>query len=198
MIQRYNIFGVYGPTVADENENGEWVKYADHIAALSAAEPAGWQWRHPRATGGEWMHCPNGPRADKLSETEYRPVYATPPAPSVAVKALDFDAVYVIPREMSDEEWAEVKYNVDRKANPDIELWRIKEAVKYANFIAGHRGRSALSAQVQDVAIPEGWQLVPIDRTPEMIEASTLDSPYGVSNKAWSNMLAASPAKQEG
>lgn len=57
---------------------------------------------------------------------------------------LSLDEVYVIPREMTDEEWSEVKYNVDRKANPDIDLWRIKEAVKYANFIAGHRGRKIL------------------------------------------------------
>lgn len=82
-------------------------------------------------------------------------VEAAPPAPSVAAKDLDFDTVYVIPREMTNEEWSEVKYNVDRKASHDIDLWRIKEVVRYADFVAGHRGRAALSAQVQDVA---GWK----------------------------------------
>ncbi|WP_418135522.1 hypothetical protein [Agrobacterium sp. El2ro-1b] len=123
--------------------------------ALSAAEPVAWinqqELRYLEMVSGNngWG---NHLRSVTLGgEEEGRsPLYAKPPAPSLAVKALDFDTVYVIPREMTDEEWAEVKYNVDRKANPDIDLWRIKEAVKYANFIAGHRGRSALSAQVQE------------------------------------------------
>lgn len=72
--------------------------------------------------------------------------------------------VYIIPRELTDEEWSEVKYNVDRKASPDIPLWRIQEAVRYANFIAGHRGRQMIkipsptpadtdAAQMQEVAL---------------------------------------------
>ncbi|MBP2462089.1 MULTISPECIES: hypothetical protein [unclassified Rhizobium] len=46
-------------------------------------EPVAWQWRHPRATGGEWYHAPDGPRpfADRRTEAEYRPLYAHPPAP---------------------------------------------------------------------------------------------------------------------
>ncbi|NTD85461.1 hypothetical protein [Agrobacterium tumefaciens] len=180
------------------------------IAALSAAEPV--SSRNDEAKYVEFLnqdvpyivHDVQGAVAI-LVDLETRNVIGyrvydpdsvfAPPAPSVAVKALDFDAVYVIPREMTDDEWADVKYNVDRKANPDIELWRIKEVVKYANFIAGHRGRSALSAQVQDVAdmpqspwpasdwaigrineleaqaVREGWKLVPTEPTPEMIEA---------------------------
>ncbi len=66
------------------------------------------------------------------------------------VGAPDLNEVYVIPRDLTDEEWAEVKYNVDRKADPDIPLWRIQEVIRYANFIAGTRGleivRAALSA----------------------------------------------------
>lgn len=49
------------------------------------------------------------------------------------------DTCYVIPKEMTAEEWQEVKYNVDRKADPDIPLWRIQEAIRYADFVASHR-----------------------------------------------------------
>lgn len=115
------------------------------IAALSAAEPVGWQWRNPRWTvGDQWQHCPDGPREDKLPGTEYRPVYAAPTAPSVAVKALadaykaGFDASSqgyngeTFPEYEADSEWL---------AQRDSDL-------------------SALSAQVQDVA---GWERVTIE-----------------------------------
>jgi hypothetical protein len=114
-----NIGGGMSQAIADRLE-----------AALSAAEPVGWQWRNPRWTvGDQWQHCPDGPREDKLPGTEYRPVYAAPTAPSVAVKAIlaELDNVLV-----NDEQ--------DRET-----LAKIRTMV------------SALSAQVQDVA--EGWQV---------------------------------------
>jgi hypothetical protein len=58
---------------------------------------------------------------------------------------IELEDLLLIPKELTDEEWAKVKYNVDRKANPDIPLWRIQEAVKYAEFIAGHRGQAMLN-----------------------------------------------------
>jgi len=67
--------------------------------------------------------------------------------PSPAPK-MNLEGVYVIPREMTDEEWREVKYNVDRKSDPDIPLWRIQEAVRYADFIAGHRGLDLVRAAI--------------------------------------------------
>ncbi|NTA79917.1 hypothetical protein G6L13_05385 [Agrobacterium tumefaciens] len=141
--------------------SGQWVELCTVRdmrkleTALPVANPIRWMWEERRfAESDIWDDMyDDEPPAPHKQVRNIRPLYAAPPAPpapSVAVKALDFDAVYVIPREMTDDEWVDVKYNVDRKANPDIELWRIKEAVKYANFIAGHRGRSALSAQVQD------------------------------------------------
>lgn len=45
-IQRYYVCGTNGPWVASEHENGEWVKYSDHTAALADAAraqiSAGW------------------------------------------------------------------------------------------------------------------------------------------------------------
>ncbi|MBP2613049.1 hypothetical protein [Agrobacterium pusense] len=62
---------------------------------------------------------------------------------------------------------------------------------------------SALSAQVQDVAIPEGWQLVPKEPTEEIISKLTLiirQSAWGRNNVVhqWAQLLAAAPAKREG
>lgn len=113
-------------------------------AALSAAEPVGWQWRHPRATGGEWMNCPNGPRADKLSEAEYRPVYAAPRAPSVAVKAL------------LDDVWNAAVERAAVIANDSVHLTPDPGAA-IKTMLNGRAtlhppSEAALSAQVQDVA----------------------------------------------
>ncbi|TGR71376.1 hypothetical protein EN837_08140 [bacterium M00.F.Ca.ET.194.01.1.1] len=140
-------------------------------AALSAAEPVGWQWRHPRATGGEWMNCPNGPRADKLSQAEYRPVYAAPTAPSVAVKALEWtqftdrsldlnadsiEGAYVIRPSAGNKFpvylWVPgVPYD-DARLKPfnDLEAAKSHAQTHHEALI-----RSALSAQVQDVAVIE-------------------------------------------
>lgn len=58
------------------------------------------------------------------------------------------------------------------------------------------RIRSALSAQVQDVAIPEGWQLVPKEPTQEMLGAADDKRPLPETFliDAYRAMLAAAPA----
>lgn len=50
---------------------------------MADIEPVAWQWRHPRATGGEWCHAPDGPRPDSITDTEYRGLY-----PASAITAL--------------------------------------------------------------------------------------------------------------
>lgn len=144
------------------------------IAALSAAEPVGWQWRHPRATGGEWMNCPNGPRADKLSQAEYRPVYAAPPAPSVAVKAL----------QMADETFRDLG-------------WHDK-------YEATTAALASLSGQVQDVAGWQLVPIEPTDNMANSGKlahqiAHGLGEDWSEQMKdVYRAMLAAAPAKQEG
>lgn len=44
---------------------------------------------------------------------------------------------YLIPKEISDDDWDEIEYNVNRKADPDIPLWRQESVLTYADFIAG-------------------------------------------------------------
>jgi hypothetical protein len=69
------------------------------------------------------------------------------------------------------------------------------------------------SAQVQDVAVPEGWQLVPKEPTEEMIAEACSSAPHVIITytkpeerdgtipliplATWRAMLAAAPAKQE-
>lgn len=61
---------------------------------------------------------------------------------------------------------------------------------------------AAISAQVQDVAIPEGWQLVPVEPTAGMIEAAKSTTTAALTrshaNEIYRAMLAAAPEKQEG
>lgn len=84
------------------------------------------------------------------------------PAPPVQMMGTaDLNEVYVIPRDLTDEELAEIKYNVDRKADTDIPLWRIQEAIRYANFIAGSRGLDIVRAAVE-VASPSPEQTPPV------------------------------------
>jgi hypothetical protein len=63
-------------------------------------------------------------------------------------------------------------------------------------------GRAALSAP----AVPEGWKLVPIEPTPEMMAAAVQEICYGPEggftriagpSRAWRVMLAAAPSPQE-
>ncbi len=117
-------------------------------AALSAAEPVRWMWEERRfAESDIWDDMyDDEPPAPHKHVRNIRPLYAAPPAPSVAVKALTdaykagFDASSqgyngeTFPEYEADSEWL---------AQRDSDL-------------------SALSAQVQDVA---GWQ--PIETAPK-------------------------------
>lgn len=113
------------------------------------------------------------------------------PAPSVAVKAA----------------WA-VKAAVLRSRGKNNTLYDINQAADYLDD-------AALSAQAQDVAVTDGWQLVPKEPTQEMCEAAPSlpaihaidDLPLKksgwsmsaiVNRKRYLAMLAAAPAKQEG
>lgn len=69
------------------------------------------------------------------------------------------------------------------------------------------REEAALSAAEPQPAPPEGWQLVPVEPTEEMVkagrkEAADCDDTYGSSlfsaAEIYRAMLAAAPAKQEG
>ncbi len=169
-------------------------------AALSAAEPVGWQWRNPRWTvGDQWQHCPDGPREDKLPGTEYRPVYAAPPAPSVAVEHLITEVHDAI-----DEYREGMKGD---KFGPHE--WPTVDGIK--TTVAQSLRRSALSAQVQDAASGEGRQFSTI--TDEMVMAGCIAA-YGKDFQEWPEnsihdgkvmvskvlraAIAAAPAKQEG
>lgn len=48
---------------------------------------------------------------------------------------------------LTEEEWKEVGYNVNRKtpgSQPDIPTWVLQEAVKYAEFVGGRRRDAAI------------------------------------------------------
>ena len=139
-------------------------------------------------------------------------LYAAPPAPSVAVKALEW-------KKVSDEYWVATSAvgtyhtvsltkkgyggGVWERSGGDIWL-RYKSAkdamdAEQADYEA--RIRSTLSAQVQDVA---GWQLVPKEPTQAMVIAyNKVGDDLGLAcypnaRLVYRAMLAASPSKQEG
>ena len=61
------------------------------------------------------------------------------------------DGVRVIPKKIADSEWAEIEYNVNRKASPTpkVPLWLIKVAVDYARYVTFERGRKILAAALR-------------------------------------------------
>lgn len=116
------------------------------------------------------------------------PLYAAPPAPSVAVKAIEAVWKYSLVIESS----------VRRGDGPD-QYAGVTEALRLVK-----EARSSLSAQVQDVA---GWQLVPTQPTEDMLDAywgQTGESEamrsrvHSRAKILYHVMLAAAPAKQEG
>lgn len=130
------ICGIY-PYPQSKPETRQMLQEAWNVAALSAAEPTLWvspvdlrAWRKAKA-GEIWAWSEN-------LEGECIPLYAAPPAPSVAVKAaMTDDEIY---------HWIDVCNH-----EPARETLRHYLAL-----------RCALSAQVQDVA---GWQ--PIETAPK-------------------------------
>lgn len=96
--------------------------------------------------------------AEHLTDAEFAAWWSAQVAPApVPTEGSPMDGILLIPKEMTDEEWGEVAYNVNRKADPDIPLWRIQEAVKSAAFIAGRRAKAALAAPAPD-AVAWTWR----------------------------------------
>lgn len=121
----------------------------------------------------------------RLMQGECHPLYIAPPSPSVAVKALNDDALVKLAK-------AVIEHAPEgATAFQDIKFSDIE---------------AALSAQVQDAAVPEGWKLIPKEPTPEMITAArfyatdkwTRDG-YGLAlTELYRDMLAAAPAAKQG
>lgn len=185
-------------------------------AALSAAEPVACEYGHDNGDGTyspTYARWPLPPHIKPHGDMPVNLFYAAPPAPSVAVKAL---------------EWKEIDLRV---GNPPMVVWEAKtpfvnytlesvmERPWFCHFICAHftdlekakaaaqadyeaRIRSALSAQVQDVTGDEEWQIVPKHPTGSMIEAVISmvddDAPHPFILNLYRAMLAAAPAKQEG
>lgn len=192
-------------------------------AALSAAEPVAWLVKRYDLEGilldTELSFV--RPTIKSTCRTDMEPLYAAPPAPSVAVKALEWKAHnegfghgrmyygtgvfghwYGVSR-VKKGCWGCV-HHIDGKAVhlPMKESLEGAKAAAQADYEA--RIRSALSAQVQDVA---GWQLVPKQPTEEMLDAywgQTGESEamrsrvHARAKIHYHVMLAAAPAKQEG
>lgn len=184
--------------------------------ALSAAEPARWLVEEHLPSGAiRWQAVEHEHHAreiaSKSSRTTVAPLYRAPPAPSVAVKALEWEA-----REDGSHCGTSAigRYHVFPGTGFSYDLCgpvggrlsthkRLSEAKAAAQADYEARIRSALSAQAQDVAIPEGWQLVPKEPTEEIIDKLTLiirQAAWGRNNVVyqWTQLLAAAPAKQEG
>lgn len=64
--------------------------------------------------------------------------------------------------------------------------------------------QALILAKLQQASVPEGWKLVPVEATPEMISAGAVHH-YGAcsrqdrsdADKAWDAMLAAAPQPKE-
>lgn len=173
---------------AEKDAAAVWNRRPCLEAVLSAAEPVAWRYSFK---GGKWTVQKNKPNWFKegMPDVEIEPLFIASstqqPAPSVAVKALadaykaGFEASSqgyngeVFPEYEADNEWL---------AQRDSDL-------------------SALSAQVQEVAGDEEWQIVPKHPTGSMIEAVVSmvddDAPHLFLLNLYRAMLAAAPAKQE-
>jgi hypothetical protein len=58
------------------------------------------------------------------------------------------DGLILIPAELTSEEWDEIKYTVDRKAGPDIPLWRMKNVISAAKYEASGRAKRILEERL--------------------------------------------------
>lgn len=196
------------------NHGAQWNCRAE--AALSAAEPVAWQWEDTsNGQGYDTKFSEYPPAPSHYISGEITPLYSAPPAPSVAVKALEWEKIgermfvaapplgvnYQIQEFGS---WTDNPFQlVVREAddgNTKVSFYlTLAEAKTAAQADYEDRILSALSAQVQDVA---GWQLVPKEPTEDMLASvvSRLDVSVfrDMAAKIYRVMLAAAPAKQEG
>ena len=71
------------------------------------------------------------------------------------------------------------------------------------NSVAGRALLDAMSAALSAPAVPDGWMLVPIEPTPEMVRAAHNCMPpvsrkwHAAIKEKWAAMLAAAPSPQE-
>ena len=137
-------------------------------AALSAAEPIRWMWEERRfAESDIWDDMyDDDPPAPHKHVRNIRPLYAAPPAPSVAVKALEWVEHQVsFPCPLWSAEMSFGVYSIEEASASDSPVYEVRlhankmvaikdslsdaKAAAQADYEA--RIRSALSAQVQDV-----------------------------------------------
>ena len=196
--------------------------------ALSAAEPVAWQPRYKQEVIDHLRTVSDNvseyamtvfPTKDQAEEYghgghQVRPLYVAPPAPSFAVKELEWS-----PRndQLQYEVCADTPFGRYKTSNkgeygfgwmqPRQTVWSgflptLEEAKAAAKTDYEARIRSALSAQSQVVAGDEEWQTVPKHPTGRMIDAvvSMVDdvAPHPFILNLYRAMLAAAPAKQEG
>ncbi|OCJ67630.1 hypothetical protein A6U97_02595 [Agrobacterium tumefaciens] len=151
---------------------------------------------------------------DKLDREDVKRRLSSPPAQSVAMKAFETNKEMLTAFGAEDiREGSRMCFQSD-----DVDIW---ESYYEVPFHALDRIRSSLSAQVQDVAIPEGWQLVPIKPTKDMayaaacahygkkrvdqtgiegisITVNNIDYNFSVAfRRFWKGALSSAPAKQE-
>ncbi len=177
------------------NHGAQWNCRAE--AALSAVEPVAWlpvrKWE--QMTAAEPWLTNVVYSEDQAEFFPCIPLYPAPPAPSVAVKAIEAVWKYSLVIESS----------VRRGDGPD-QYAGVTEALRLVK-----EARSALSAQVQDAASGEGRQFSTI--TDEMVMAGCIAA-YGKDFQEWPEnsihdgkvmvskvlraAVAAAPAKQEG
>lgn len=191
-------------------------------AALSTdAEPVAWRvYDHD---DGRWFLFETEEEAKQVwpDNNIRQPLFAAPPAPSVAVKALEWkedgkylrarmgDREYSINITADGETWAGATRpyafgkNLTWSSVPNCSMVSLETAKAACQADCQYR-YAALSAQVQDVAIQEGWQLVPKEPTASQLKdaAYSLMVKYGpefvVSNltasRIYAELVAAAPA----
>lgn len=198
--------------------------------ALSTdADPVAWYWEDATGCFHITLDRPDVKQMAAIVGCKPKPLYAAPPTPSVAVKALEWKsrgrkngdtyADSVVGQYSVGDIWGEIKSLlrtiVDGQDDDQVlgVHGSFEEAKAAAQSDYEARIRSALSAQVQDVAIPEGWQLVPKEPTLDMVNVGeeafenqldrrlTNPSPYPSEEKeelsaraAYRAMLSAAPA----
>lgn len=162
--------------------------------ALSTdAEPVACEYGHDNGDGTyspTYARWPLPPHVKPHGDMPVKLFYAAPPAPSVAVKALDTCAVDLLLYNLLREA---IQEGMDKATNPD---WVTKDFTHSGPYVAL---RSALSAQVQDVA-GDADDYYGNDPA-ELKRLLAQRDKWLVDNDHWYNFtrsLPAAPAKQEG